>query len=179
MDGTLYVVAVPIGNLEDITVRAQRSLGEVDLVACEDTDGLQPSSCSRSSGRPRQFVRSQRSPADSTDPRCDEEWFQCGLSSDVGTPTISDPGYRLVSAAIAEDLPVVRSPVPAVTTALCAAGLPTNHSRFMVCTGQRWSPDAFSRGDFCAGDAHLLCRTTSPRTLRRRPWSNLVLTVPL
>ena len=134
MDGTLYVVAVPIGNLEDITVRAQRILGEVDLVACEDT---------RRTGKLFELLAIMRpilvSLFDHNEARRTPQILDAmrsgssvALVSDAGTPTISDPGYRLVSAAIAEDLPVV--PIPgacAVTTALCAAGLPTNQFRFM------------------------------------------------
>jgi 16S rRNA (cytidine1402-2'-O)-methyltransferase len=134
MAGTLYIVAVPIGNLEDITIRAKRILGEVDQIACEDT---------RRTGKLLELLALNRPPLISLfdhneakrTPKILEtlqEGADVALVSDAGTPTISDPGFRLVRAVIDAGLSVV--PIPgacAVTTALCAAGLPTNQFRFM------------------------------------------------
>ena len=132
MTGTLYIVATPIGNLEDITLRALRVLREVDWIACEDTRqtrklldhfGISKPMVSyhdhNESGRAAELV---------------EKLARGGsgaLVSDAGTPLISDPGYRLVQAAIAAEVPVVPIPgVSATVTALSAAGLPTDAFRF-------------------------------------------------
>src|SRR5262245_49033275 len=109
--GTLYVVATPIGNLEDITLRALRVLREVDLVACEDTR------------RTAQLLKAHGIAARTTsffehnerwkgDRLLDElrEGRSVALVSDAGTPGISDPGFRLVRDARAAGLPVV--PIP-------------------------------------------------------------------
>ncbi len=134
MEGTLYIVAVPIGNLEDITVRAKRILGEVDQIACEDT---------RRTGKLLELLAIRRPPLVSLFDHNEakripkildalREGADIALVSDAGTPTISDPGFRLVRAVTEAELTVV--PIPgacAATTALCAAGLPTNQFRFM------------------------------------------------
>lgn len=132
--GTLYVVAVPIGNLEDITIRARRLLGEVDLVACEDT---------RHTGRLLELLGLPRRPMLSVHDHNEAERVpevlarlgagqDVALVSDAGTPAISDPGYRVVRAAIDGGFSVVPVPGPsAVITALCAAGLPTDRFRFV------------------------------------------------
>ena len=126
--GTLYVVATPIGNPEDITLRALRVLGEVDWVAAEDT---------RLTGR---MLRDHRistqliSFFEHNEQRRTEALIQRlaagetgALVSSAGSPTVSDPGYRLVSAAVRSGIRVV--PVPgatAATAALSASGLPTD-----------------------------------------------------
>ena len=120
---TLYVVATPIGNLEDVTLRALRVLGEVDVIAAEDT---------RVTGRllARHGLRvrmlSYRAPVEGRAlPRVLEalEAGDVALVTDAGTPTLSDPGQRLVDAAWAAGHRVVPLPGPsAVTAALSAAG---------------------------------------------------------
>lgn len=124
--GSLYVVATPIGNLEDIGGRALRVLAGVDLVLAEDT---------RHSGgllrhfgirRPLQSLHehNERARVESLIARL-EAGGSLALISDAGTPLISDPGYHLVRAAHGAGVPVVPVPGPsAVTCALCAAGLP-------------------------------------------------------
>jgi len=131
--GTLHVVATPIGNLEDLTLRALRVLREVHLVACEDTrrtgamlraHGISTPTTSYfehnerwKGGRILATLRGGRSVA---------------LVSDAGTPGISDPGYRLVRDARAEGLPVVPIPGPsAATAALSVSGLPTDRFLFV------------------------------------------------
>ena len=132
MTGTLYIIATPIGNLEDITMRALRLLREVDWIACEDTRqtrklldhfGIAKPMVSyhdhNESGRAAELVEKLTSGGSGA------------LVSDAGTPLISDPGYRLVQAAIAAAIPVVPIPgVSAAVAALSAAGLPTDAFRF-------------------------------------------------
>lgn len=130
--GTLYVVATPIGNLEDITARALRVLREVDLVAAEDTRhsrkllnyfgiGTPLISCHEHNEQQRQEVLIGRLLAGES----------IALISDAGTPAIADPGYRLVRACHAAGVPV--TPVPgasALLAALSAAGEPTDRFVF-------------------------------------------------
>lgn len=132
MHAALYVVATPIGNLEDITFRAVRILKEVDIVACEDTRhtrklldhyGITTPTVSyhehNETERTREILaRLHRGEA-------------VALVSDAGTPLISDPGYRVVSAAAEEGFPIVPVPGPsAVIAALSASGLATGTFRF-------------------------------------------------
>ncbi|HUH00198.1 MAG TPA: 16S rRNA (cytidine(1402)-2'-O)-methyltransferase [Gammaproteobacteria bacterium] len=130
--GTLWIVATPIGNLEDLSPRAQRILGEVDLVACEDT---------RHSGRLLAAFGLKARLASLHEHNEEREVpglvarLQAGTSialvSDAGTPLLSDPGFRLVRAAAAAGLEV--SPVPgpsALLAALSVAGLPTDRFSF-------------------------------------------------
>jgi 16S rRNA (cytidine1402-2'-O)-methyltransferase len=132
--GTLYVVGVPIGNLEDITVRAMRVLSEVDLIACEDTRRTgQLLSLLRIPKRPMLSVHDHNELA-----RVDGllERLTAGQSialvSDAGTPAISDPGYRVVRAVADAGLPIVPLPGPcAAVVALSAAGLPTDRFLFV------------------------------------------------
>ena len=130
--GTLYIVATPIGNLEDMTFRAVRILQAVDMIAAEDT---------RHTGRLLQHFQ-VKTPQISyhehnSNSRIPEllEYLQYGkaiaLVSDAGMPGISDPGYELIKACIDEGITVV--PIPgasAVITALSAAGLPTDRFIF-------------------------------------------------
>jgi len=125
--GTLYIVATPIGNLEDITQRALRVLSEVDLVACEDTRrtrvllnhfGIKTKTISYHEHNERE--------------RAEEickllaSGKNVALVSDAGTPLINDPGFRVANAAIEQELPVVPIPGPtAFVSALIASGLPS------------------------------------------------------
>src|SRR5258706_6451689 len=131
--GTLFVVATPLGNLEDLTLRAIRVLRTVSLVACEDTR------------RTRRLLSSQGITTPTTSYfEHNERWkgvrildaLRAGrdvaLVSDAGTPGISDPGYRLVRDARAEGLPVVPVPGPsAAVAALSVSGLPTDRFLFV------------------------------------------------
>lgn len=130
--GTLYVVATPIGNLDDFSPRAQGVLAEVDVIAAEDTRRLQ-----RLLSRFGLKVPSLAYHDHNEATKCAEliERIRLGesiaLVSDAGTPLVSDPGYRLVSAARAAGLAVVPIPGPsAVLAALAVAGLPTDRFRF-------------------------------------------------
>ena len=130
--GVLYVVATPIGNMKDITDRALRVLADVDLIAAEDTRtvGL---FLSRLGLHKRLISYFEGNEAKRTPDLV--ERLQAGLDialvCEAGTPTISDPGARLVAAAVAADLSVVPIPGPsAVVAALSASGLPTDHFYF-------------------------------------------------
>jgi 16S rRNA (cytidine1402-2'-O)-methyltransferase len=126
--GALYVVATPIGNLEDITLRALRILKEVDLIAAEDTRhtglllkhfGIETPLTSYFQGnelKKKEYILSRL-----------KEDHPVALVSDAGTPGISDPGFRLIQAAIENQIPVVPIPGPsAVIAALSVSGLPTD-----------------------------------------------------
>jgi 16S rRNA (cytidine1402-2'-O)-methyltransferase len=133
VSGTLYVVATPIGNLEDITVRALRVLREVELIACEDTRHTRALLTHFAIATPTTSYHDHNARA-----RAPEliERLEAGASvalvSDAGTPGISDPGYRLVSGAAARGIPVVPVPGPsAAVAALSASGLPTDEFLFV------------------------------------------------
>ena len=128
LQGTLYIVSTPIGNMEDITLRALRILKEVDLIAAEDTRrtglllkhfGIQAPLTSYFEGnelKKREFILSKL-----------KEGKHIALVSDAGTPGISDPGFRLIQLAIESQIPIVPIPGPsAAITALSVSGLPTD-----------------------------------------------------
>jgi len=139
----LYLVATPIGNLEDITLRALRTLKEVDLIACEDTRQTQKllnhygiEKRSISYHEHNELTRSAELIMNL------EQGSSIALVTDAGMPGISDPGFRLISLAIRHKVPVV--PIPgasAFLSALVASGLPTDSFRFSgflpVKSGQR------------------------------------------
>lgn len=133
MDAAVYLVATPIGNLEDITLRALRTLRECDVIACEDTRHTRKLlnryeiqkpliSCHEHNEheRAREIVERVQSGQ------------AVAVVSDAGLPGISDPGYRVVQAAIAAGVRVIPIPGPsAVDTAVVASGLPTD--AFLYC----------------------------------------------
>ena len=130
--GVLYLVATPIGNLEDVTARAVRTLGEVDLVAAEDTRRtgllLRHLGIRRPIRSYYDAVESARAPALVREMLAGKS---VALVSDAGTPGIADPGYRLVSAAITAGIRVIPIPGPsAITAFLPASGLPTDRFAF-------------------------------------------------
>jgi 16S rRNA (cytidine1402-2'-O)-methyltransferase len=132
MPGVLYVVATPIGNLEDTTLRALRVLKEADLIAAEDTRHTQKLLSHYDIRTPltSYHEHNERTKA----PALVERLLRgetIALVSDAGTPAISDPGYRLVVAAVAAGLRVTPVPGPAaLTAALSAAALPTDRFIF-------------------------------------------------
>ena len=126
--GILYIVSTPIGNREDITLRALRTLKEVDLIAAEDTRhtglllrhfGIQTPLTSYFEGnelKKRDFILSRL-----------KQGVRVALVSDAGTPGISDPGFRLIQLVIENQIPVVPIPGPsAAIAALSVSGLPTD-----------------------------------------------------
>ena len=125
--GTLYIVATPIGNLEDITFRAVRVLREVDLIAAEDTRHSRKLLFHFGISRPliSYFDHNKELKGEYILGRL-REGLSVALISDAGTPCISDPGYQLVRDAVTGGVPVVPIPGPsAAIAALSAAGLPT------------------------------------------------------
>ncbi len=132
MPGTLYLVATPIGNLSDITHRALQVLRDVDLIACEDTRhthkllshyGITTKTVSyhehNEQQRAEQLIDQLK------------QGSNIAVVSDAGTPAVSDPGFRLVRAAIENEVAVVPVPGPsALISALVAAGLPTDEFFF-------------------------------------------------
>lgn len=132
MPGTLYLVSTPIGNLEDITHRAVRLLGEVDVIACEDTRhtrkllnhyGISTRTISYHEHNERERAAQLL--------ELIETGSDVAIVSDAGTPGISDPGYRLTQLAIEGGARVVPVPGPsALVAALVASGLPTDEFIF-------------------------------------------------
>jgi 16S rRNA (cytidine1402-2'-O)-methyltransferase len=132
VSGTLYVVATPIGNLEDTSARALRVLREVDVIACEDTRRTRALLAHFGIHTPtvsyfehNKLTRGPQLLRQLADGR------SIALVTDAGTPGISDPGFLLVRDARAAGVPVVPIPGPsAVTTALSAAGVPADRFVF-------------------------------------------------
>ena len=129
---TLYLVATPIGNLEDITLRALRVLKGVDLIACEDTRQTQKllnhygiTTKTVSYHEHNEMTKAAELVVDL------EGGARIALVTDAGMPGISDPGFRLITLAIRHGVPVVPIPGPsAFLAALVASGLPTDSFRF-------------------------------------------------
>jgi 16S rRNA (cytidine1402-2'-O)-methyltransferase len=132
MAGTLYLIATPIGNLEDISLRALRLLSEVDLIACEDTRhsrilldhyGIKTRTISYHEHNERERATELGSML--------EEGSNIAIISDAGTPAINDPGYRLVNECIKRNIKIVSIPGPtAFVSALIVSGLPTDQFFF-------------------------------------------------
>jgi len=132
VSGTLYIIATPIGNLEDITTRAVRILGEADLIACEDTRQTRKLLDRYSIAKPMVSYHEYNENTRSVDLLRDlEAGKNIALVSDAGTPLIADPGYRLVEQARDRGIPVIPIPGPsALLAALSASGLPTDSFSF-------------------------------------------------
>ncbi len=133
MPGILYIVATPIGNLEDITLRAIRILKEVDRIACEDTRHtsrlLQHYQITTPTTSYFEHNKTQKGEYLISQLR---EGKNIALVSDAGTPGISDPGFNLVRDAVAQGIRVIPLPGPsAAMSALCASGLPTDRFLFV------------------------------------------------
>jgi len=137
--GKLYIVATPIGNKDDITLRAIKVLGEVDLIAAEDT---------RETGKLLAYHKIKNnliSYHEHNETRRApelinklEKGLSLALVSDAGTPSVSDPGYRLINEAIAENIRIIPVPgVSAATAALSASGLATDSFIFIGFTTKK------------------------------------------
>jgi len=133
LDGTLYIVATPIGNLDDITLRALTILRTVDVIAAEDT--RQTGILLKAHGITTRLMSYHEHNEKQRAGQLIEK-LKAGRAvavvSDAGTPTISDPGYRLVSAAVDAGIDVVPLPgVSAATAALSVSGLPSDSFTFI------------------------------------------------
>src|ERR1051326_721301 len=128
----LYLVATPIGNLEDITLRALRVLKQVDLIACEDTRQTQKLLNHYGIEKPTVSYHEHNEMTRAAELVVGaEEGRAIALVSDAGMPGISDPGFRLITLAIRHHIPVIPIPGPAAfVAALVASGLPTDSFRF-------------------------------------------------
>jgi 16S rRNA (cytidine1402-2'-O)-methyltransferase len=128
----LYVVATPIGNLEDITLRALRTLKEVDVIACEDTRQTQKLLHHYNiSTRTISYHEHNEATRAAELVQQMQQGASVALVTDAGMPGISDPGFRLISLAIRHQVPVI--PIPgasAFLSALVASGLPADSFRF-------------------------------------------------
>jgi 16S rRNA (cytidine1402-2'-O)-methyltransferase len=130
--GTLYIVSTPLGNLEDITMRALRILAEADLIAAEDTRKTAILLNHYTIKKPltSYFEHNEQVKTVWLISQL-QEGKNIALVSEAGTPTISDPGYRIVAAAIAAEIAVVPVPGPcAAIAALSASGLPVHRFAF-------------------------------------------------
>ena len=128
----LYLVGTPIGNLEDITLRALRVLKEVDLIACEDTRQTQKLlNHFTITTRTTSYHEHNEAAKSAELVKAIQEGASVALVTDAGMPGISDPGYRLITLAIQQGVPVV--PIPGASAflmALVASGLSTDSFRF-------------------------------------------------
>ncbi len=131
--GKLYLVPTPIGNLEDITIRAIRILGEVDIIACEDTRRT-GQLISKLQIQKKKFISyHDYNESRRTNKLIDSlnEGQSVAVVSDAGSPGISDPGFRIIRSAIENDIEIIPLPGPtSVIPALTASGLPTDRFFF-------------------------------------------------
>jgi 16S rRNA (cytidine1402-2'-O)-methyltransferase len=130
--GTLYIVGTPIGNMDDITLRALKVLGQVHIVAAEDTrnTGKLLAHHNIKSKLVSYHEYNEREQALNLIKKI-KAGYSVALVSDAGTPSVSDPGYRIIKEAIASSIRII--PVPGASasiTALCASGLPTDSFLF-------------------------------------------------
>ena len=163
----LYIIATPIGNIEDITLRALEILGKVDVIACEDT---------RVTGKLTSFyeLKAQKIPyhdhnAAEMRPRLIgmiKEGKRVALVSDAGTPLISDPGYKLVEQCAVEDIPMTSLPGPSASlTALVLSGLPTDKFMFAGFLPSKTSARKTALVEIKAVPATLIFYETAPRLI--------------
>ena len=132
MAGILFIVATPIGNLEDVTQRALRVLAEVDLIACEDTRRTRVL-LNHFGIKTKTISYHEHNERERSEQICKllVSGKNVALVSDAGTPLINDPGFRVTNAAIELNLPVVPVPGPtAFVSALVASGLPSDQFFF-------------------------------------------------
>ncbi len=141
MSGALYVIATPVGNLEDLSPRALRLLGEVDLIACEDTRHTRKLLSRFAIQTPTTSYHEHNEV--SKTPELIEKLARgsrIALVSDAGTPLLSDPGYHLIHGCREQGIPVYPVPGPtAAIAALSVSGLPTDHFFFQGFLPRRMS----------------------------------------
>ena len=133
LTGTLYIVATPIGNLNDMTFRALETFGKVELIAAEDTRHTKKF-LAHFNIKSRLIAYHEHNEEQSAKGILEKlkSGASVALVSNAGTPTVSDPGYRLINAAIKESLTVIPIPgVSAAITALSASGLPSDRFSFI------------------------------------------------
>ncbi|MDP2718379.1 MAG: 16S rRNA (cytidine(1402)-2'-O)-methyltransferase [Dehalococcoidia bacterium] len=163
--GTLYVIATPIGNLEDITLRGIRLLKEVDLIAAEDTRKarilLKKYDISNRLTSYHEQNKVNKLPHMI---RFLKEKGNIGLISEAGTPGINDPGYELINAAILEEIPIVPVPGPsAPITALSVSGLPTDQFIYIGYLPRRTNERRKLLQSFCSEHRTIVCLETPHR----------------
>ncbi|NOR22024.1 MAG: 16S rRNA (cytidine(1402)-2'-O)-methyltransferase [Candidatus Aminicenantes bacterium] len=131
--GDLYVVATPIGNLEDLTFRALRTLGEVSVIVCEDTRRTRK--LLNKYSIKKKLISYYHPKENQKIPQIIsllKQGKNAALVTDSGTPGISDPGYPLIREAITQGIKIIPIPGPAaITAALSVAGLPTHRFLFL------------------------------------------------
>lgn len=165
--GCLYLVGTPIGNLEDITLRALRTLKEADLIACEDTRQTQKllnhydiRTPTISYHEHNEIVRAAELVLEL------EQGMKVALVADAGMPAISDPGHHLISLALRHGIPVVPVPgVSAFVAALVASGLPSDAFRFVGFLPARRTPRRKALKEMSANTGTLIF-FEAPRRLR-------------
>jgi 16S rRNA (cytidine1402-2'-O)-methyltransferase len=156
--GSLYIVATPIGNLEDVTLRALRILREADLVAAEDTRHTRKLLSHYEIKTPLTAYHQHSDPGvvEGLIRRIRDDGQSIAFVTDAGTPGVSDPGPELVAAAIAAGVPVVPIPGPsAALSALVGSGLPA----------ARWAFEGFLPRTRSSRLAKLAALAAEPRTL--------------
>ncbi|MCA9548905.1 MAG: 16S rRNA (cytidine(1402)-2'-O)-methyltransferase [Myxococcales bacterium] len=167
MSGVLYVVSTPIGNLEDITLRAVRILKEVAVIACEDTRVTRTLLTAHGIGTPQVAFHAHSDDAVARRLLARlAEGESVALVSDAGTPLLSDPGAELVAEAVAAGIRV--EPVPgasAMLAAMVGAGLPTHRVLFLGFLPRKASEQAEALADL-RGAPYTLVLYESPRRLQ-------------
>jgi 16S rRNA (cytidine1402-2'-O)-methyltransferase len=164
--GTLYIVATPIGNLEDITLRALRVLREVDLIAAEDTRHSRKLLTHFGIAKPLTSYFDHNKAVKGTALLAKlSEGLSVALVTDAGTPCISDPGYQLVRDAVAAGIPVVPIPGPcAAMAALSASGLPSDTFLFAGFLPNRQGRRRERLGELC-GEPRVVILYEAPQRL--------------
>jgi len=163
---TLYIVATPIGNLEDITLRALRILKEVKVIAAEDTRKTRRLLTACDIKTPMTSYYEHNKLSKLPELLCHLETGDVALVSEAGMPGISDPGFELVQAAIEQGITVV--PVPgasAITAALAVSGLPTNRFLFLGFLPPRTAARRRALGEIAAEKATLVALEAPHRVL--------------